>query len=385
MFDSWSGRRLAATFRVVGLVLAAAMYFTSAWAVPDFSQSSIALPAEPPVEGDLAAFTVTLRNTGDQPADPAQVTIEWPLMGHFVDLDGLDAAEIDPEARRIRASLALPPGGSRVLTVRVLAPRDSGGDALTLAVHVAHYFSGAELWDRQTITVDTRVGADGVSIGAYRVSPAGLAVVAWLILGSVVWLIVRLRMPGRPQAPSSSSSPGSIRLGLGPTAAVAALMIAVGFWMIFAAMAWRDHRALTAWTETTCTILGRRIVAQSSTSSPGTSSGRPRDTTVYEPELALRYTVDGRERYSTGFDTGSSLRVGGSAGRQGDVAAWQVGSTVPCWYDPADPADVVVVRGFGGAYLFALLPVPVFLLGLALLRRGGIRPNSLPSPADGAR
>lgn len=48
---------------------------------------------------------------------------------------------------------------------------------------------------------------------------------------------------------------------------------------------------------------------------------------------------------------------------------YALGATVPCWYDPADPTDVVVLRGFGGAYLFALFPVPVFLFGVALIRR----------------
>jgi hypothetical protein len=41
----------------------------------------------------------------------------------------------------------------------------------------------------------------------------------------------------------------------------------------------------------------------------------------------------------------------------------------PCWYNPDDPLEVIVLRGFGGAYLFALLPLPVFLLGVAGLRR----------------
>ena len=41
-----------------------------------------------------------------------------------------------------------------------------------------------------------------------------------------------------------------------------------------------------------------------------------------------------------------------------------VGSTHACWYDPQDPETVVLVRGPGGAYFFALLPIPVLLIGL---------------------
>jgi hypothetical protein len=142
-------------------------------------------------------------------------------------------------------------------------------------------------------------------------------------------------------------------------------MIAIGFWSIFGAMAWRDYKSLTEWPETTCTILGGRLSAQTTTRT-GTRPGT--DTTNYVPVLGLRYTVDGRETFSSGFDTGSRLGIGGQGGRTEELNAYAVGAGVPCWYDPADPLDVVVQRGFGGAYLFALFPLPVFLLGIAGLR-----------------
>jgi hypothetical protein len=163
---------------------------------------------------------------------------------------------------------------------------------------------------------------------------------------------------------------GTIVSHVGPGAAVAAVMIALGFWMIFGAMAWRDYRSLTRWPETTCTVLGGRLSAQTTTRT-GTRPGT--DTTNYVPVLGLRYVVNGTETFSSGFDTGSRLGVGGRGGRTGELAAWTVGGEVPCWYDPDDPLDVVVRRGFGGAYLFALFPIPVFLLGLAGLRRAVAR------------
>ena len=78
--------------------------------------------------------------------------------------------------------------------------------------------------------------------------------------------------------------------------------------------------------------------------------------------------VDGHETYSSGYDTGSRIGVGGQGGRTEELSRWAVGGTTPCWYDPADPLDVVVLNGFGGAYLFALLPIPVFLIGAARIR-----------------
>jgi hypothetical protein len=46
-----------------------------------------------------------------------------------------------------------------------------------------------------------------------------------------------------------------------------------------------------------------------------------------------------------------------------------IGSEQSCWYDPHDPKTVVLVRGPGGAYFLALLPLPVLGLGFSMLRR----------------
>jgi hypothetical protein len=149
-----------------------------------------------------------------------------------------------------------------------------------------------------------------------------------------------------------------------------AVTIAIGFWAMFGAMAWRDYRSLTSWPQTTCTILGGRLSANGTTrpGRTGGNAGARRDDTNYVPVLGLRYMVDGRETYSSGYDTGSRIGIGGQGGRLDELRAWTIGDTVPCWHDPADPLDVVVVNGFGGAYLFALIPLPVFLLGAARIR-----------------
>lgn len=99
------------------------------------------------------------------------------------------------------------------------------------------------------------------------------------------------------------------------------------------------------------------------TGGPGT------DTASHVPVLGLRSAVGGHETFFSGYDTGSRLGIGGQGGRTEDLAGGTVGSKVPCWYNPDDSLDVVVLRGFGGAYLFALFRLPVFLLGVAGLRR----------------
>jgi hypothetical protein len=45
-----------------------------------------------------------------------------------------------------------------------------------------------------------------------------------------------------------------------------------------------------------------------------------------------------------------------------------IGTDHPCWYDPQDQKTVVLARGPGGAYVFALMPIPVLLVGLGMLR-----------------
>ncbi len=340
-----------------------------ALAAPDFSRTTITIEPDTPREAELVTFTLVLRNTGSDDAGAVYVTVDWPLMGFFVDGTGIDGAEIDHEARRITLSqVPLPAGAERRLALRVLAPRDSGGDTLSVALRVSHFDSQTDYYDRAMTTIDTRLADPGVPMGGVRVTRAGIVVLIVLAGGVLLWLALRLAAGPRPRAAAGDSLGALFASRIGPGSAAAAITIAVGFWVMFAAMAWRDYRSLS-WPETTCTILGGRLSAQSttrsttrSTTSPAT--GAQRDDTTYVPVLGLRYLVDGRETYSSGYDTGSRLGIGGRGGRTGELAQWTIGGTTPCWYAPADPLDVVVQRGFGGAYLFALFPAPVFWLGL---------------------
>lgn len=330
-------------------------------AKPDFTGSEITVASKTVLEGEVAHFKVWLRNRGDEAADPTQVRIQWPLMGHLVEVRGLENAKTDHDAREVTASVSLPVGGERVVDVAVLAPRDSGGRMLSTTVQIIHYHTMAENWIHGSVEIDTRIRPDGVRIGGLRVAPAGLMTLGWLVATGLAIGMVSLLGGGRNQSRF-----------FGPRAGVTAIMVAVGFWLIFAAMAWRDYRVLRAWTETTGTIIGRRVETQTVSSSQRLSSGttsQSRTSDVHKPEFALRYKVDGREMLSTGYDTGSALRVGGGKAQlEKEFREWTVGAQVPCWYDPHDPTDVVVKRGFGGAYLFALLPLFPFLIGWWILR-----------------
>lgn len=344
------------------IVMALCGTVTRADAKPDFSASEIITTSSTVVEGGVARFQVRLRNDGDEPAEAAEVMIQWPAMGYLVETTGLDDAQVDHDAGTVKAIISLPVKGERLVDVAVLAPRDSAGNLLSLTVRLIHFHTMAEHWFHGKIEIDTRARTDGLLIGGLRITTAGMVTLGWLGVTCVVLLLVSLLPRGE----------GAAARFFGPRAGAAAIMVALGFWLIFAAMAWHDYQVLFHWKETTGTIIGRRVAIQTVSSSQRLGSGatsQTRHSDVAKPEFAVRYQVDGRERLSTGYDTDSSLRVGGGKAQlEKEFQEWTIGARVPCWYDPADPAAIVLKRGFGGAYLFALLPLFPFWIGWRILR-----------------
>jgi hypothetical protein len=344
------------------LALTAAPATSAEVAKPDFSSTVISHAPENPREGDLITYTLTARNTGADISESAWIVLDWPDSGYVVGIRGLDRPEVNHEERHIEGYVRIPAGGEQRIELDILTPRDSGGVTFRLQVRVSDLSFGTDHFSSHGVPIDLRVAAGGTSLGGLRVTPAGVAVLAWLAAVPLVWLLVSL-LTSRGQANRSRGWRSS------PAALTFMLMLPLAFWAVFAVMAWRDYQSLTSWPKTECTVMGRRVVAQS-VSATGTGTTRSRNNTVYSPELALRYTAEGNTVISTGYDTGSSLRIGGRGRREQETLAWTVGSAIPCWYDPTDVRDVVVHNGFGGAYLFALFPLPLFWFGCASLARG---------------
>jgi hypothetical protein len=345
----------------LALVLAGSAH---AWALPDFSNSGIVVTPVPAREAELVTFSIVVRNSGTDDAESVYFSAEWPLMGFLVDATGFEDATRDYEARTLALAFPLAAGAERPFSVRVLAPRDSGGDALTVKLRVSHFASQTEWWDSATAIVETRTGASGIRIGGLRIAPAALVTLTLLAAGVVLWLVLRLaatRGRGRRSRSGRAAS---------PTGPVAAVILASGFWALFGAMAWRDYQSLTSWPQSTCTILGGRLSEQTTTRAGSAAAplAQRRQQSNFVPVLGVRYEVNGEETYSSGYDTGSRLGIGAQGGRLDELSGWRVGRTAPCWYNPDDPLDVVVVNGFGGAYLFALFPVPLFVIGVRGIR-----------------
>jgi hypothetical protein len=189
------------------------------------------------------------------------------------------------------------------------------------------------------------------------------------VLSTVVQARAR-RTPGQVAAGRRllGASPGVVAAGV-----LLVVFVVIGFLAVFADMAWTDYRALTEYREARCTVLDYRVSQNTRTT---TDSSRRRSTfTSFSPVFALRYQVQGREIVASGFHTGSRLAWNTVASAEATLRQYEPGRQVPCWHDPTTPETVVLLRGFGGSYLFALLPLPVLVLGLrrlgALVRSTG--------------
>jgi hypothetical protein len=319
-------------------------------AKPDFSRSIIQLEPAVPKEGDVVTLLVHIRNSGDGPAPFTEVELELPLEAMFVDATGLDGAKIDPAGKVVAATIDLPAGADRQFSVRMVVPHDAGGRSLSPHLKVRYAHAGVEFYGGgDPVTIDTRVANSGVALGGVRFNAASFVVLGVLLLYPVLRVLTRSRK-------SRKDSKGPVLM----------IVIAVGFLSIFAGMAWHDWRTISAFRPSTCTILDSRLRIETSPSSTSTSSppGRRQNTTTYEPLLAMRYVENGRAVIGTGYSTGSRLQIGLGSSTVSEYEQFKIGAQVPCWFDPEDPTRIMVLPGFGGAYVFALLPLGLLIGGV---------------------
>lgn len=327
-------------------VLAVLVAPSAAVAKPDFSQSTVTLEPASPQEGDVITWLVHVRNSGDEPAPFTEVEFELPLEAMFVDVTGLEGldAKVDPIEKVIAVTIDLPAGADRRFSVRMVIPHDAGGRSLTPHLKVRYLHAGVEFYGGgDPVTIDTRIRNTGVVLGGVRFNPAALSVIGVLLLYPMLRVLTGSRKDAR-----------------GP---VLMIVVAVGFLSIFAAMAGHDYRTISAFRESSCTILDSRIRSETSTSSIPSPRGRTTNTS-YEPLLAMRYAAAGLDVISTGYSTGSRLQIGRGASTIDEAARFTIGTRVPCWFDPDEPIRVVVLPGFGGAYFFALLPLAMLAGGV---------------------
>src|SRR5262245_7134009 len=123
----------------------------------------------------------------------------------------------------------------------------------------------------------------------------------------------------------------------------------------------RELRANLFYVEGQCVVLDKRLVE---------SPPRRAINSTYRPEFLIRYTVAGQEREIWSYD---AVRASPAWRwpKERILDSFTIGQAYLCWYDPTEPSQVVVVRGYGWwSYgLLGVFAVLVFLTGKGALRR----------------
>ena len=308
-------------------------------AAPPFEASTLEPQSQPVVvEGAAFGYDLVIRSTGETIG--ADVEIAIPPSALFLGVEGLTGVEHDLDERRVRWRGEVPAGVTHA-RVLMLAGRGAGGALATLRVTIRPW-QGEATYLSHMAEVDTRPAHAVLRFGRVGVSAAGVAVLGWLAVGALTWLVLRVVRPE-----SAAWAPFAIVLPL-------------AFLSYFAWLASEDLRILRL-PETLCTVRDRVLDARTSSSN---TSPRRGPQTVYQPRVAVSYQAAGQVAFAQGFGTDSRLSRGSSAEAGTPLAAMVVGATVPCAIDDREPTRVYVERGFGGGYLFALIPVPVLGLGV---------------------
>ncbi len=112
------------------------------------------------------------------------------------------------------------------------------------------------------------------------------------------------------------------------------------------------YRARHKFVASTCRMLDKRIVE--STSDAGTS---------YQPDFRIEYQVTGRSYEAWTYEN-PQLFTSDRTSSQAILDQFQIGEEYPCWYDPHDPTQVVLERGYGVfAWLILLVPASFMAIG----------------------
>ena len=152
---------------------------------------------------------------------------------------------------------------------------------------------------------------------------------------------------------------GSGRLGRLGEALFFAVFLAVGCGVLVLMVTtllvpqWRLNHDFV---ETTCKVLDKRIAEEDG-----------EDGTLYRPELEVEYHVGGRTYRVWAYDIPASHSSGREAKRAVidgfSIYTEENKKLYPCWYDPAEPGTVALVRGYSWLLVVVALPLVFILVG----------------------
>jgi Protein of unknown function (DUF3592) len=346
--------------RLILAFLAAVVLFTGASAQPNFSTSRGVVEPASPYAGDVVRHVFTIINTGGS-AGPAFILTSL-RSGFLIGIEGDCAgARVDSSGDLRWHEGAFHQGETRRCTVIMLTRRSAAGTFANVVTDIRTIPSGFFRVEARA-ELNNPPDPHAVRVGPVMMTRAGMVVTGLLTLLVLGALVIGVRSRVQAEAPfgqGATPRPTGILIS-----SWAAIMIASGFLVYFASLAYEDWRIYSDYRETRCTVFGSEIDAFESRSR---SRDRERSES-FKPVFAVRYQVDGVETFSTGYTTPSAVNFNSRAGAGSVFERFAIGTSHPCWYDPQDPRTVLLVRGPGGAYFFALLPIPVLLIGLSGLR-----------------
>ena len=341
----------------LGLILAVAMTGPAAAAAPDFSTSTASHEPAKVIAGDVVRYTVTVVNTGGVSGmgnGYARVVTSLPR-GYFIRADGdCAAAALGDDDRIVWHEGLFPSGATKRCRIDLLTRRDAAGTLAPLVTEISTLPSGYHRVETAP-QLATAPNPNVIRIGPVGITRAGLVVFA--VLGiTLAGAAVVMRMASR--------NGGDRYIAVSSWVAVC---VSAGFLLFFVSLAHTDLRSYTDYREASCQVFDSTIRTIR-------GSGKNKSPT-YAPEFAVRYTALGMETYSTAAPPASAVSFGWIGRSQQQLERFAVGTAQPCWYDPDDVRMVLLMRGPGGAYLFALLPLAgLVVFGwvlLGALRSGG--------------
>jgi hypothetical protein len=131
---------------------------------------------------------------------------------------------------------------------------------------------------------------------------------------------------------------------------VGAIFVSLGYFLILRP----EMEVGRRFVEGRCEILGRQIIEEEKRSKSSTKSRSLSKRMHYRPEFHIRYEVAGKtlEAHTWRIVESSSTS---KTSQEKVLARFEVGQSYPCWYDPADPARVVLENGvsMGGIFFTA--------------------------------
>lgn len=324
-------------------------------AEPDFTTSTATYAPEPAVAGSVVRYDVTIANTGGD-SRYTRIAIALPH-GYFIGSGG-DCAAAQPgdDGRFVLYEGSFAAGARKQCQVSLLPRPDAAGSIATLAGEITTPPAGYFRLEARPTLAGPPPHPDTVFVGPIGITPAGMVTLGLLAVAAAGALALARKTRG---------DGAGTRMSVGAWIAIVA---SIGFLVYFASLAREDLRSYSDYSEITCVILDSSIRAFK-------GSGKSQSST-YAPEFAVRYDANGAETYSVATPPSTSLSVGWIGSSQQALERMAIGSTQPCWLDPANVKTVMLERGPGGAYFFALLPLLVLALAGWMLAKGLRAPKS---------